>query len=57
MASHRIDDHFLMSVPFARPVNPVTHANWEGVGVTPDVKVPADDALATALRRIGVSPR
>jgi C-terminal processing protease CtpA/Prc len=33
IASHRICDHFLITVPFARPVNPVTHANWEGVGV------------------------
>ncbi len=56
MASHRIDDHFLISVPFARPVNPVTQTNWEGVGVAPDVKVPADDALVAALRLIGVRP-
>ena len=56
MASHRIDDHFLIAVPFARPVNPVTHTNWEGVGVVPDVKVPAGDALETALRRVGRAP-
>ena len=56
MASHRIDDHFLIAVPFARPVNPVTQTNWEGVGVVPDVKVPAGDALETALRRIGRAP-
>jgi retinol-binding protein 3 len=53
MASHRIEEHFLIAVPFARPVNPVTHANWEGVGVTPDVKVPAGDALEMAMRRLG----
>ena len=56
MSSHRIDDHFLIAVPFARPVNPVTHANWEGVGIAPDVKVPAVDALATALQRVGRAP-
>lgn len=56
MASHRIDDHFLMAVPFARPVNPVTKTNWEGGGVVPDVKVPAADALTTALRRVGRAP-
>lgn len=35
-------------VLFARAVNPVTGGNWEGVGVQPDVPVPADKALATA---------
>lgn len=49
----RIDDHFLIGVPFARAINPVTHTNWEGVGVEPDVKVPAGDALKTALRLVG----
>jgi hypothetical protein len=35
-------------VPFGRPVNPVTGTNWEGVGVAPDIVVPADEALAVA---------
>jgi hypothetical protein len=52
VSGHRIDDHFMIGVPFARAVNPITHTNWEGVGVTPDVKVPAADALATALKLI-----
>jgi retinol-binding protein 3 len=45
---HRIDDHFMIGVPFARAINPVTHTNWEGTGVEPDVKVPAADALSKA---------
>jgi hypothetical protein len=49
VAGHRIDDRFTIGVPFARAINPVTKTNWEGVGVEPDVKVPADDALTTAL--------
>ncbi len=53
MSSHRIGGHFMMTVPFARPVNPVTHTNWEGVGVVPDLKVPAEDALAATLKRLG----
>jgi hypothetical protein len=41
-------DHFTIGVPFGRPINPVTHDDWEGKGVEPDVKVSAADALATA---------
>jgi retinol-binding protein 3 len=48
----RIDDHFMIGVPFARAINPITHTNWEGAGVEPDVTVPADQALATAKRLI-----
>ena len=44
----RIDEHFMIGVPFARAINPITHTNWEGKGVEPDVKVPADKALAKA---------
>lgn len=40
-----------VTIPWARPVNPVTGANWEGTGVVPDVAVPADEALDAALRR------
>lgn len=29
--------------------NPITQANWEGTGVTPDIDVPADEALDRAL--------
>jgi hypothetical protein len=46
----RIDDRFMISVPFARAINPITRTNWEGTGVEPDVKVPAADALASAQR-------
>jgi hypothetical protein len=48
VSGHRIDDHFMIGVPFARAINPITKTNWEGTGVEPDVKVPAADALATA---------
>jgi len=43
-------DHFTIGVPLARPINPVTKKDWEGTGITPDVKVPADDALDTAQK-------
>lgn len=45
----RIDDRFVVSVPFLRAVNPITRTNWEGVGVEPDVATPADQALERAL--------
>lgn len=48
VAGHRIDDRFTIGVPFARAINPTTKTDWEGVGVEPDVKVPAADALTTA---------
>jgi len=45
---HRIDEHFFIRVPFGRFVNPVTKTDWEGTGVEPDVKVPAQEALDVA---------
>ena len=48
----RIDDGFVIAVPFARAINPISKTNWEGSGVAPDVKVPASDALETARRMI-----
>ena len=47
---HRITDHFGIGVPFARAINPITHTNWEGAGVEPDVKIAAADALTTAQK-------
>ena len=45
--SQRVDDHFSVRVPIGRPI---TKTDWEGVGVEPDVKVPADQALDVALK-------
>ena len=44
----RINGRFEVSIPIARAVNPITKTNWEGVGVSPDVDVPAEVALKTA---------
>ena len=44
----RISEHFGMFVPTGRAISPITKTNWEGTGVTPDVAVPADQALLTA---------
>jgi hypothetical protein len=45
---HRIDDHFMIGVPFARAINPVSKTNWEGTGVAPDVPAKASEALEVA---------
>lgn len=50
VSGQRIDDRFIIGVPFARAINPITKTNWEGTGVEPDVKVAAADALTTAQR-------
>jgi hypothetical protein len=47
---HRITEHFGLGVPFARAINPVTHTDWEGSGVEPDVKVAAPQALEAAIK-------
>jgi hypothetical protein len=47
----RLDDHFSIRVPTGRSISPITHTDWEGTGVEPDIKVPAADALTEALKR------
>ena len=43
-----LNDHFVMRVPYARAVNPISKTNWEGTGIEPDVQVPAGRALDQA---------
>jgi Peptidase family S41/N-terminal domain of Peptidase_S41 in eukaryotic IRBP len=45
-----VADYFLVQVPIGEAINPITHTNWEGTGVQPDVKVPAAEALNVAER-------
>ncbi|MGI8721698.1 MAG: S41 family peptidase [Geodermatophilaceae bacterium] len=47
-ARYRIGPHLQLAVPQGRAINPVTGTNWEGVGVRPDVDVPAESAFDTA---------
>lgn len=44
--TRRVDDHFTMRLPSGRPV---TRTDWEGTGLEPDMKVPAAEALESAL--------
>ena len=50
VSGHPVAEHFIIGVPFARAINPITKTNWEGVGVEPDIKVPAAEALAAVQR-------
>ncbi|MER6448677.1 S41 family peptidase [Streptomyces venezuelae] len=51
-ARYAVTEHMLVTVPTARTINTVTGGNWEGVGVVPDVPVPASQALETALKAV-----
>lgn len=42
---------FRIFIPNGHVEHPTTHANWEGVGVKPDVETPAADALMTAYAK------
>ena len=51
-----VGEGFAVFVSGGSPENPITHGNWEGTGVLPDIAAPSADALqeaqATALRRL-----
>ena len=47
--SQQVGEGFSVFVPAGRAINPITKTNWEGVGVIPEVRVPADSALSAAL--------
>ena len=43
-----VQNDFLLRVPVARAINPVSKTNWEGTGVAPDIAVPATEAFDRA---------
>jgi len=43
-----INDNFVVSIPIARAVNPITKTNWEGTGIEPDIKVTSEKAMEAA---------
>ncbi|WP_167759851.1 S41 family peptidase [Massilia horti] len=45
---YRLGDHFFAVIPSRRTISPITHTNWEGVGVMPDVAAAPDKALEAA---------
>ncbi len=46
-----LEGGFRIHIPTARAINPITHTNWEGTGVLPDVRVDPADAVKAALSR------
>jgi C-terminal processing protease CtpA/Prc len=55
-ASMDMGPWFTVIMPIGEARHPVTGTNWEGVGVQPDVVVPAAEAGAEALRRLNAAP-
>jgi hypothetical protein len=45
---HRLGDHFYALIPSRRTISPITHSNWEGTGVIPDIAATPDKALDAA---------
>jgi hypothetical protein len=52
VAPFRLSSHFFAAIPVAESISPITHTNWEGVGVQPDIVVPARDARSVAATEI-----
>ncbi|WP_312474465.1 S41 family peptidase [Neobacillus sp.] len=50
-AVHQLTKHFSIFIPDGRAINPITQTNWEGKGVTPDVKTTQNEAFETAYER------
>jgi len=48
----RLTDHFMAFVPIGRPIDPITHGDWEGTGVIPTIAAAPDQALAVAERAV-----
>lgn len=46
---------YMAFIPVGRTFDPDTGKSWEGIGVAPDVAVPADQALDEALKLAGLS--
>lgn len=47
-----VSQGFVLYIPFARSLNPVTRKDWEGTGVIPDIKTPAANALLKAQEQV-----
>jgi hypothetical protein len=41
-------DHFGVFISDGEPINPISHKNWEGTGIIPDIATPQAEALEAA---------
>ncbi|BDX04838.1 hypothetical protein MACH26_03590 [Planctobacterium marinum] len=48
----QLEQGYSLFLPVGRTYHPKTKLGWEGIGVTPDIIVPADDSLEYTLKRI-----
>ena len=44
----RLGEHHAAFIATGRAINPITHTNWEGVGVKPDIEAPPHEAVQRA---------
>ncbi len=44
-----INEQLMVFIPTGRAINPITQTNWEGVGVVPEIKTTAEEALDKAI--------
>lgn len=47
----KLHAHLEATIPIKRAINPVSQTNWEGVGVIPDLELPATEAFPEAYRQ------
>jgi hypothetical protein len=45
---YRLGDHFFAMIPNSRSISPITHTNWEGAGVIPNIAATQNNALTLA---------
>ena len=50
--SINFDDQYMVILPTARAISPITKTNWEGTGVFPDIETSSDDALEAAIMEV-----
>ena len=50
-----LSEGYSMFIPYGDTVDPKSGKGWEGGGVTPDVAVPAKEALDYVLEKLGAS--
>lgn len=54
-APFRLNTHFVLVLPVAEAISPLTHTNWEGTGVRPDIVT--DAARARNVATIAILKR